>query len=67
MNIERPCKHCRQDKNSHVTLRYRCDVDKLPLPWQEDLYTSDLAPWPTYEPMDNLEYLEHVISDKDSK
>lgn len=59
MTDERPCKYCNQPKQDHTTLRYKCDIDKLPLPWQQELYTSDLATWPNYEPMDNLEYLEY--------
>jgi hypothetical protein len=59
MPSERPCKHCKQLKQNHRALVYYCDVDKLPLQFQEMYYNcrGDMV-IPKYTEIGNLEYLE---------
>ena len=62
---ERPCKNCQQIKNDHTTIHYKCDVDRLPLPFQEMWYNCQgQMVIPNYEPMENLEYLEYLSGQK---
>jgi len=64
---ERPCKNCKEIKNDHVTLQYKCNVDRLAPKWSQ-IYYENMArnngafQMMCYEPMDNLEYLEWMSS-----
>lgn len=59
MSNERPCDNCRQLKVEHRGTHYFCDIDHLPIVFQEMYYYyhGDRV-IPKYSPMENLKYLE---------